>query len=103
MSVITSYSIHYTKLYEERLPVEANFTPLSQVFGNLIMNAVEAMGEGGELTIRTFLDHNHNNVCVRIEDNGPGLLEEIKDRLFQPFATTKATGTGLGLALSRLV
>jgi len=84
----------------DRLPVEANFTPLSQVFGNLIMNAVEAMGEGGDLTISTFLDRN-NKVCVGVEDNGPGLSEEIKDRLFQPFATTKATGTGLGLALSR--
>lgn len=86
---------------KERLPVQANFTPLSQVFGNLIMNAIEAMGEGGKLTVSTFIDRNHNNVCVSLEDNGPGLSEEIKDRLFQPFATTKATGTGLGLALSR--
>jgi signal transduction histidine kinase len=83
-----------------QLPVNANASPLSQVLGNLIMNAVEAMGENGELKISTSLDSHCNHAVVSITDNGPGLLEEIKDKLFQPFATTKPTGTGLGLALS---
>ena len=86
---------------EVQLPVEANFIPLSQVFGNLIMNAVEAMGVNGELIITTCLDSRRNNIFVSIADNGPGLSNEYKDRLYQPFATTKPTGTGLGLALSR--
>jgi signal transduction histidine kinase len=88
-------------LAEEPLIVEANFIPLTQVFGNLIINAIEAMGEHGELKISTFLDAFHTNVIVRIVDNGPGIPAEIMDRLFRPFATTKSTGTGLGLALSR--
>jgi|GEM_PF-1700830 len=86
---------------ETELPVEANVTPLSQIFGNLIMNAVEAMGEDGKLTVTTFLDAGSNKAIVRIVDNGPGLSDEIKERLFQPFASTKSTGTGLGLPLSR--
>jgi signal transduction histidine kinase len=65
------------------------------------MNAVEAMDGNGELTIATFLDSHRNHVAVRFTDNGPGLPKEIQDRLFQPFITTKSTGTGLGLALSR--
>jgi signal transduction histidine kinase len=88
-------------LAEEPLLVEANFIPLTQVFGNLIINAIEAMGEHGELKISTFLDALHTNVIVRIVDNGPGIPVEFMDRLFKPFATTKSTGTGLGLALSR--
>ncbi len=86
---------------EAKLPIEANCTPISQVFGNLIMNAVEAMGEHGELTITTSLDAKQKNVLVIFVDNGPGISEEIKGKLFQPFVTTKPTGTGLGLALSR--
>jgi len=88
-------------LSETPLQVEANFMPLSQVFGNLIMNAIEAMGSDGQLTISTFPDSKRKKVCVTIADNGPGLPEDIKDRLFQPFTTTKETGTGLGLTLSK--
>jgi signal transduction histidine kinase len=53
------------------------------------------------LTITTCFDASRENAIVRIADNGPGLPAEIMDRLFKPFATTKSTGTGLGLALSR--
>ena len=88
-------------LAEGPLTVEANFIPLSQVLGNLIINAIEAMAEHGELTITTCFDASRENAIVRIADNGPGLPAEIMDRLFKPFATTKSTGTGLGLALSR--
>jgi two-component system, NtrC family, sensor histidine kinase HydH len=96
----TATTLHLN-LTEKPLPVAANFTPLSQVFGNLIINAVEAMGQHGELTICTTIDSHHGQAIVSFADNGPGISEEIKNKLFQPFATTKSTGTGLGLALSR--
>lgn len=86
---------------QARLIVQAHFSPLSQVFGNLIMNAVEAMGEHGDLSISTAIDSHRNEVTVNFEDNGPGLAKEISDKVFRPFTTTKPTGTGLGLALSR--
>ena len=89
------------RITDSSFPVRANTTPLSQVFGNLIMNALEAMDGHGELTIVTVLDSHRNHVIVRFTDNGPGLSKEIQDKLFQPFITTKSTGTGLGLALSR--
>ena len=82
--------------------VTANTAPLSQVFGNLIMNAVEAMDHGGNLLIRLrLLDTESHKVCVEVIDSGPGLSDEIVGQLFKPFATTKATGTGLGLTLTR--
>ncbi len=88
-------------LAKNKLAVRGHHAPLSQVYGNLIMNAVEAMGKGGMLVVKTAADPRDKQVIVTILDNGPGLSKEIRRRLFQPFATTKPTGTGLGLALSR--
>jgi signal transduction histidine kinase len=70
---------------------------LRQAFTNLIQNAVEAMPQGGELAINAsskgdFLD-------VAISDAGHGIAENIMDKIFLPFFTTKENGTGLGLAI----
>ena len=71
---------------------------LTQVFLNLIVNAVEAMPEGGELTVATLCDE--SQVRVRVSDTGPGLNPEEAKKIFEPFYTTKRSGTGLGLAVS---
>jgi two-component system NtrC family sensor kinase len=71
---------------------------LSQVFLNLIVNAVEAMPNGGELAIATT--HEGGQVHVRISDTGVGVNPEEAKRIFEPFYTTKRSGTGLGLAVS---
>ncbi len=92
----------YTHYAEGRFRVKANAAQLSQVFGNLIMNAVEAMDDGGQLTVRLYLaDIEANAVRIDFLDTGPGLSSEIIGQLFKPFATTKPNGTGLGLALTR--
>ena len=84
------------------LMVEASEAPLSQVFGNLIMNAIEAMDGDGELTIKAYqLTEDPSILQLEFIDNGCGLSSEIIGQLFKPFATTKPTGTGLGLALTR--
>ena len=86
----------------QRLTVRANPAPLSQVIGNLVMNAIEAMPDGGTLTVVTALEPGSKGpVVVRVRDSGPGLSSAMKGRLFRPFATTKPNGTGLGLALSQ--
>ncbi|MGH2592909.1 MAG: sensor histidine kinase, partial [Anaerolineae bacterium] len=71
---------------------------LTQVFLNLVINAVEAMPEGGELTIATLQDN--GRVHVRFSDAGPGINPEEAKKIFEPFYTTKRSGTGLGLAVS---
>ena len=92
----------HTHYGEGRFRVRANSAQLSQVFGNLIMNAIEAMEEGGKLTVRLYLaDIEARAVRVDIIDTGPGLSQDIIGQLFKPFATTKPNGTGLGLALTR--
>ncbi len=73
---------------------------MERVFLNLIGNALEAMPQGGELTIRAR--SRDGFVIIEVEDSGPGISEEIRTKLFQPFVTFgKRNGLGLGLALSR--
>jgi len=73
---------------------------LTQVFLNLIINAIEAMPEGGTLWVGTAHHAERKQIVVAFRDNGPGIKPEIREHLFEPFHTSKATGTGLGLAIS---
>ena len=71
---------------------------LEQVITNLLTNAVQAAGEGGEVWVRT--EHDATNCHVAVEDSGPGIPAHVLPRIFEPFFTTKATGEGTGLGLS---
>jgi two-component system NtrC family sensor kinase len=73
---------------------------VAQVFLNIVINAVEAMSDGGRLSIRSGFAQNRKWVYVAFADDGPGMDEETKASIFEPFFTTKRTGTGLGLAIS---
>ncbi len=74
---------------------------IQQVFLNLILNAIQAMQDGGVLTLRSqAVEHEGREwVQVQIADTGPGIPEQILEKIFTPFFTTKAQGTGLGLAI----
>ncbi len=72
---------------------------MERVFLNLINNALEAMPQGGAITITA--ERHRDTVIVRVADTGPGIPKAIRDRLFQPFVTAGKNGLGLGLALSR--
>lgn len=88
-------------LQENLPPVYVDPKQIQQVFLNLILNAIQAMQQGGMLTIRTSLTQRsgHDWVTVSIADTGPGIPSLILDKIFTPFFTTKAQGTGLGLAI----
>lgn len=70
---------------------------LKQVFLNLVLNAAEAMPDGGQLTITAT--HQAGKVFIKFTDTGPGIPAENREHLFEPFYTTKADGSGLGLAV----
>lgn len=73
---------------------------LRQVFTNLIVNGLQAMPDGGELVVNAEPAQTDQWVKVTVQDNGCGIRDEDKSRLFSPFFSTKAEGTGLGLAVS---
>jgi len=73
---------------------------LTQVFLNIIINAVEAMPDGGDLRVGTLLTDDRRWVLVAFQDSGPGLTAEQIAHIFEPFYTTKPSGPGLGLAIS---
>ncbi|HZX95104.1 MAG TPA: ATP-binding protein [Myxococcales bacterium] len=120
------------KLIESNLPgnvaLELDLTPdlpaihgdaeqLKQVFINLVLNAVQAMPDGGHLTVRTRRPHapvelglsestprySADQIEVRFTDTGAGIPDDALDRIFIPFYTTKTKGTGLGLAISQRI
>lgn len=73
---------------------------LKQVLLNLILNAVDAMPNGGQLTLTTRLDANRQWAYIDVQDEGVGLSAEAMKHMFEPFYTTKSQGTGVGLAIS---
>ena len=76
---------------------------LQQVFLNLLLNAAEAIGESGTITVRTGHDEQAKTVAVSIKDTGSGIAAELREKIFHPFFTTKGKGTGLGLAVSKRI
>ena len=77
--------------------IPAHPAELNQVWTNLIDNAIQAMPEGGTLTVRTRRDDDH--VVVEIGDTGVGIPENLHTKIFEPFFTTKPVGQGTGLGL----
>jgi signal transduction histidine kinase len=82
-------------------PVRGNSVELREVLINLILNAINAMPEGGALTMRSFVAGEH--VLVAIGDTGEGIAREHHGTIFQPFVTTRPDGSGLGLSVSRAI
>lgn len=74
---------------------------LEQVFSNLLQNAMQAMDEGGTLTVSTRLDG--RNSVISFEDTGRGIAPDVLTQIFQPFFTTKHRGSGLGLSIVRKI
>ena len=88
-------------LAEAGLRIQADGEQLRRAIGNLVLNAIDAMPQGGALRIATAREHTH--VRLSVSDTGTGLTEEECARLFTPYYTTKQHGTGLGLAIVQSV
>jgi signal transduction histidine kinase len=86
-----------TELAADLPPANVDRDLLSRALANLVVNALEAMPDGGTLRVRTAAEP--PGVSVQVVDTGPGLNEEERTRLFTPYYTTKRGGTGLGLAI----
>ncbi|NIP38432.1 MAG: GAF domain-containing protein [Candidatus Dadabacteria bacterium] len=93
-------SVRGLKQFENSLPsILGDPNQLWQVFVNIIMNAIQAMPEGGDLTIKTF-SNGEGSICVSFRDTGVGMDKDVVKKIFDPFFTRKELGTGLGLSIS---
>ena len=101
---LESYGVQVEVDRQHRLPmVEADPEQLKEVLINLLVNACEAMGEGGLIVIREeegVAEPLGPVVVIRVKDNGPGIPKSVRDKVFQPFFSTKEEGTGLGLSIA---
>jgi PAS domain S-box-containing protein len=104
MMVEAQTSLHHIELVRDirrSLPsIQVDRRQIQQVILNLCANAIESMPEGGRLTVG--LDATETNLEIRVRDTGRGIAPELRDRIFDPFVTTKnpAESTGLGLSLA---
>jgi signal transduction histidine kinase len=90
------------------LPVQGDVIGLQQVINNVVLNAIEAMSEGGDISVRTSqgvssIGDSQDAVYLSVSDTGPGIQKAHQEDIFNPFFTTKAAGTGLGLSISHQI
>ncbi len=90
--------INVEREFSDRLPpVPCDAVRMEEVLTNVLVNAIQAMPQGGSLSVRTVLRSDFAEISV--QDTGPGIAEEIRGKIFDPFFTTKPQGTGLGLSI----
>jgi len=101
---IESYGVEVELIRQRRLlPIGGDPEQLKEVFVNLMINACEAMTGGGRIVLREeegVAEPLGHVVVVRVSDNGPGILEGLLEKIFQPFFSSKEEGTGLGLSIA---
>lgn len=95
-------SLH-TKIASTPLWIDGDAEQLNQVFVNLLLNSIEAMSNGGRLDVSAEYCPKGRSGRITVRDTGEGIAHDVLTRLFEPFATTKERGTGLGLAVSRRI
>jgi len=95
------HNIILDKQYQEDLPsIYLDTNQIKQALIALYINAVEAMEDGGTLTIKTEFKQRQDYITVSVQDTGKGMSNEVKSQIFEPFFTTKSAVKGVGLGLS---
>jgi PAS domain S-box-containing protein len=87
----------HVKMQKEANTVIADSDILKRILGNLVTNAIQAMPEGGKLSIST--SRKADDIVISVQDTGVGIPEDVRGKLFQPLFTTKSKGQGFGLAV----
>lgn len=91
-----------SEILDQPIMVNGNANQLQQVFVNIILNGIQAMGRGGLLSITVSKTEGQTGLIL-IKDNGPGIPDKVMQHIFDPFFTTKSEGTGLGLSVSNSI
>lgn len=101
---INARNIEFTyECASEYLTLQADAEMIEQVLINLLKNAVEALADTSSPRLKIIGRYDESSVIVEVIDNGAGIIKEAMDKIFVPFFTTKRTGSGIGLSLSRQI
>ena len=101
---LKKHNIHFeASCSSEYLTIQADQDMIEQVLINLVKNGIEAVAETPEPTILLRGTYDEMTVKIEVSDNGPGIIREALESIFVPFYTTKKTGSGIGLSLSRQI
>lgn len=101
---VKRHEINFTHIYNsEYLTIQADEEMIEQVLINLVKNAIEAVQQVPNPTVQLRGFYDGESVKIEVEDNGPGIIPEAIEHIFVPFYTTKKTGSGIGLSLSRQI
>ncbi|MBX2946036.1 MAG: GHKL domain-containing protein [Cyclobacteriaceae bacterium] len=101
---IKKHNIQFTySCSSDYLTIQADEEMIEQVLINLLKNAVEALSETEKPTLELRGEYDESSVKILVIDNGAGIIKEAIDKIFVPFYTTKKTGSGIGLSLSRQI
>ncbi len=104
MELSQAQNITVEKQLSQLTPLSLDREQMERAVGNLVKNAIEAMPDGGTLTLRTYsTSKNDNLITLEVQDNGHGMSAETRKNLFTPDYTTKSYGTGLGMAIVRRI
>lgn len=104
---LAEYKAHEQKielkvnLAEDITPINIDKQQIKACLMNIILNAIQAMPDGGEISVNAVSDN--SSVVIRIEDNGGGIAKEDMEKIFEPYFTTKIAGIGLGLAITKRI
>jgi signal transduction histidine kinase len=88
---------------EPDLQLEADINLIEQVLINLLLNAMEAVKEIENPKIILTSSQSNNRIAIKVVDNGPGIDDEVLDKIFIPFFSTKKSGSGIGLSLCKQI
>jgi two-component system nitrogen regulation sensor histidine kinase NtrY len=93
----------YASIPENAPPVELDGEQFKRVIINIFDNATQAMPNGGRIDIKAAFDIPSDRAYIEVSDNGAGIRDEIREKLFLPYFSTKKEGTGLGLAIANRI
>lgn len=103
-AMVNPTGVMTVELPEPDILLLANKTSLASAITNLVHNAVQVIGEGVQIHLAARrVNDKPNQVCISVEDNGPGIKKSLIDKIFEPFYTTRSQGTGLGLSVVKTV
>jgi signal transduction histidine kinase len=104
INYLNSHAVKFEFAPDDQLPnILGDPKQIEQVMRNIVINAVQAMSEGGTITVTSGHQASHETVTVIFSDTGVGIAEDRLDEIFQPFVTSKTKGTGLGLPIVRKI